>query len=65
MIADAEADGRLKPGGTVEGTSGMGLALVATIKGYKLICVMSDKQSKRKWISFALLGQSSGLSYRC
>jgi hypothetical protein len=26
---------------------------------------MSDKQSKRKWISFALLGQSSGLSYRC
>jgi cystathionine beta-synthase len=68
MIADAEADGRLKPGGTiVEGTSGntgMGLALVA-IKGYKLICVMSDKQSKRKWISFALLGQSSGLSYRC
>jgi cystathionine beta-synthase len=68
MIADAEADGRLKPGGTiVEGTSGntgMGLALVI-IKGYKLICVMSDKQSKRKWISFALLGQSSGLSYRC
>jgi cystathionine beta-synthase len=51
MIADAEADGRLKPGGTiVEGTSGntgMGLALVAIIKGYKLICVMSDKQSKR------------------
>jgi cystathionine beta-synthase len=58
------ADGRLKPGGTiVEGTSGntgMGLALVAIIKGYKLICVMSDNQ-KRKWISFALLGQSSGL----
>jgi cystathionine beta-synthase len=58
MIADAEADGRLKPGGTiVEGTSGntgMGLALVAIIKGYKLICVMSDKQSKRKWISFAV-----------
>jgi cystathionine beta-synthase len=51
MIADAEADGRLKPGGTiVEGTSGntgMGLALVAIIKGYKLIC-MSDKQSKEK-----------------
>jgi cystathionine beta-synthase len=52
MIADAEADGRLKPGGTiVEGTSGntgMGLALVAIIRGYKLICVMSDKQSKEK-----------------
>lgn len=52
MIEDAEADGRLKPGGTiVEGTSGntgMGLALVAIIKGYKLICVISDKQSKEK-----------------
>jgi cystathionine beta-synthase len=52
MIADAEADGRLQPGGTIiEGTSGntgMGLALVAIIKGYKLICVISDKQSKEK-----------------
>lgn len=52
MIEDAEAEGRLKPGGTIiEGTSGntgMGLALVAIVKGYKLICVMSDKQSKEK-----------------
>ncbi|WP_074408244.1 MULTISPECIES: pyridoxal-phosphate dependent enzyme [Aquimarina] len=52
MIEDAEADGRLQPGGTIiEGTSGntgMGLALVAIIKGYKLICVMADKQSKEK-----------------
>lgn len=52
MIEDAEADGRLKPGWTIiEGTSGntgMGLALVAIIKGYKLICVLSDKQSKEK-----------------
>ncbi len=52
MIEDAEADGRLKPEGTIiEGTSGntgMGLALVAIIKGYKLICVMADKQSKEK-----------------
>ena len=52
MIADAEASGVLKPGGTIiEGTSGntgMGLALVAIIKGYKLICVISDKQSKEK-----------------
>ncbi|WP_269221964.1 pyridoxal-phosphate dependent enzyme [Flavobacterium sp. IMCC34518] len=52
MIEDAEADGRLQPGGTIiEGTSGntgMGLALVAIIKGYKLICVISDKQSKEK-----------------
>src|SRR5690606_40772452 len=50
MIDDAEAVGLLKPGGTIiEGTSGntgMGLALVAIVKGYKMICVMSDKQSK-------------------
>jgi cystathionine beta-synthase len=53
MIEDAEADGRLKPGGTiVEGTSGntgMGLALAAIVKGYKLICVSTDKQSKEKF----------------
>lgn len=52
MVEDAEAEGRLKPGGTiVEGTSGntgMGLALAAIVKGYKLICVMNDKQSKEK-----------------
>jgi cystathionine beta-synthase len=52
MIEDAEADGRLQPGGTIiEGTSGntgMGLALGAIIKGYKLICVLGDKQSKEK-----------------
>ena len=52
MIEDAEADGRLKPGGTIiEGTSGntgMGLALAATLKGYKCVFVMADKQSKEK-----------------
>ena len=52
MIEDAEADGRLKPGGTIiEGTSGntgMGLALAAIVKGYNCIFVMADKQSKEK-----------------
>ncbi len=52
MIEDAEADGRLKPGGTIiEGTSGntgMGLALAAIIKGYHCIFVIADKQSKEK-----------------
>jgi cystathionine beta-synthase len=52
MIEDAVADGRLKPGGTIiEGTSGntgMGLALAAIVHGFKLICVISDKQSKEK-----------------
>jgi cystathionine beta-synthase len=52
MIEDAEADGRLQPGGTIiEGTSGntgMGLALAAIVKGYKCIFVISDKQSREK-----------------
>jgi len=53
MIEDAEKDGILKKGYTiVEGTSGntgMGLALAAIVKGYKLICVSTDKQSKEKF----------------
>lgn len=52
MMEDAEADGLIKPGGTViEGTSGntgMGLALACIEKGYKLICTLADKQSKEK-----------------
>lgn len=52
MIEDAEKAGLLKSGGTlIEGTSGntgMGLALACIIKGYKLICVLNDKQSKEK-----------------
>jgi cystathionine beta-synthase len=52
MVEDAEAAGILKPGGTIiEGTSGntgMGLALAAVVKGYQMICVISDKQSKEK-----------------
>ena len=52
MIIDAEAEGKIKPGGTIiEGTSGntgMGLALACIMKGYKLICTLNDKQSKEK-----------------
>jgi cystathionine beta-synthase len=52
MIEDAEKAGLIKPGATIiEGTSGntgMGLALACIIKGYKLICVLNDKQSKEK-----------------
>ena len=52
MLNDAEEQGLISPGGTiVEGTSGntgMGLALAAIVKGYKMVCVMSDKQSKEK-----------------
>ncbi len=53
MIEDAEDQGKLKKGGTIiEGTSGntgMGLALASIVKGYKLICVSNDKQSKEKF----------------
>ena len=52
MIEDAEADGRLKPGGTIiEGTSGntgMGLAIAGIVKGYKCVFATTDKQSKEK-----------------
>ncbi|MCS6857756.1 MAG: pyridoxal-phosphate dependent enzyme, partial [Sandaracinaceae bacterium] len=52
MVEDAEARGLLRPGGTiVEGTSGntgMGLAVVAAVKGYRCIFTTTDKQSKEK-----------------
>ena len=52
MIEAAELNGQLKPGGTViectSGNTGMGLALACAVKGYKLICTTSDKQSKEK-----------------
>jgi len=52
MVDDAEKRGLLKPGGTIiEGTSGntgMGLALVAAVRGYKMVFTITDKQSKEK-----------------
>lgn len=52
IIEQAEARGDLKPGGTVveatSGEAGMGLAMVAALRGYKCVCVMSDKQSIEK-----------------
>jgi cystathionine beta-synthase len=52
MIDEAEKKGWLKPGGTiVEGTSGntgMGLALIAAVRGYKCVFTTTDKQSKEK-----------------
>ncbi|HEY4581191.1 MAG TPA: pyridoxal-phosphate dependent enzyme [Candidatus Acidoferrales bacterium] len=52
MIDEAERQGLLKPGGTIiEGTSGntgLGLALVAAVRGYKMVFTITDKQSKEK-----------------
>ena len=52
MIERAEESGWLKPGGTIveptSGNTGVGLAMVAALRGYKLIAVMADKQSPRR-----------------
>lgn len=60
MIENAEKEGKLQPGGTViectSGNTGMGLALACIVKGYKLICTMSDKQSKEKMDILRALG---------
>ncbi|XUU59381.1 cysteine synthase A [Erythrobacter sp. HA6-11] len=60
IIRDAEAQGLLKPGGTVvEGTAGntgIGIALVANALGYKTVIVMPDNQSKEKMDTIRALG---------
>jgi len=52
MIERAERHGWLKPGGTIveptSGNTGVGLAMAAALRGYKMIAVMADKQSKEK-----------------
>jgi cystathionine beta-synthase len=52
MVQDAEEQGKLKTGGTIiectSGNTGMGLALVGAVKGYKCIFTTNDKQSKEK-----------------
>src|SRR3989442_4392823 len=52
MIEDAEQRGLLKPGGTIveptSGNTGVGLAIAAALRGYRLVCTMPDKQSQEK-----------------
>ena len=52
LIEAAEREGKLRPGGTIveptSGNTGVGLAIAARLKGYRLIAVMPDKMSKEK-----------------
>ncbi len=52
MIDQAEAEGLLEPGGTIieptSGNTGVGLALVGAVRGYRVICTVPDKVSKEK-----------------
>jgi cystathionine beta-synthase len=60
IIADAERRGLLRPGGTIveatSGNTGMGLAMVAAIRGYQCIFVMPDKMSQEKIASLKAFG---------
>jgi len=60
MIEAAERNGRLKPGGTIieatAGNTGLGLALVAASKGYKLVLVVPDKMAREKIFHLRALG---------
>ncbi|HST30354.1 MAG TPA: pyridoxal-phosphate dependent enzyme [Chthoniobacterales bacterium] len=60
MIEAAEEDGKLEPGGTVieatAGNTGLGLALVAAAKGYRVVLVIPDKMSQEKISHVKALG---------
>jgi cysteine synthase len=68
MIEDAEARGQLKPGGTIieptSGNTGVGLAMVAAVKGYKMILVMPDSMSIERRRLMLAYGASFDLTPR-
>jgi cysteine synthase A len=68
MIEAAEADGSLKPGGTIveptSGNTGVGLAMVAAVKGYKLVLVMPESMSIERRRLMLAYGASFDLTPR-
>ncbi|MDH5205636.1 MAG: cysteine synthase A [Hylemonella sp.] len=68
MIEDAEASGALKPGGTIieptSGNTGVGLAMVAAVKGYRMILVMPDSMSIERRRLMLAYGASFDLTPR-
>ncbi|WP_086607523.1 cysteine synthase A [Erythrobacter donghaensis] len=68
MVEDAEASGALKPGGTIveptSGNTGIGLAMVAAVKGYKLVLVMPESMSVERRRLMLAYGASFDLTPR-
>ena len=68
MVEDAEASGALKPGGTIieptSGNTGLGLAMVAAVKGYKIVLVMPDSMSVERRRLMLAYGASFDLTPR-
>ena len=64
MVEEAERAGRIKPGDTLieptSGNTGIGMALAAAVKGYRMIITMPQKMSREKQVVLEALGAEIG-----